>query len=391
MINKDVIRRRITCSTVAVLVLGLLLCGCNSISDTPYNPVSDNTTPGINVDQLIEAAGITSAAQQSESSSSSEISETAGVTSESTDNTTEDTARNIVTVTFLGDITLCSEARSSNSPNGFNKVVAGDMDYCFKNCKQIFASDDLTIANLEGAVTTSEEHKSKEFVFGMPPENLQMLVNSSIEAVNLANNHTLDFLDKGYKDTKSNLESYGILWSDQYHTATYQVGDYMIGMFGICDWDNPNLAYKRIDELKLKGCNIIIATCHWGKEASYEPTSNQIYLGHCLIDHGVDIVVGGHPHRLQPIEKYKDKWIVHSISNFCFGGNTSLSDPDTVILQCKFVMDENTHNCVDYKLNIIPYSQTGRSGNDYCPVPYEWGSSRYYKVLSRLGWSQEDE
>lgn len=378
MTRSEEIRHRFTKSTAAILVQVLLLCSCNSISNVPLSTTDNASDSSVTSEQSFDSDISESSPESTESSVES---------SESS----EEVKDNTVTVTFLGDITLCTEARNTTSPNGFNYVVAGDMNYCFKNCKSIFEADDLTIANLEGAVTTSTEHKDKEFVFGMPPENLQMLVNGSIDAVNLANNHTGDFLDQGYKDTKKNLDSYGILWSDQYNVATIQVGDYLIGMFGICDWDNTNLAYKRIDELKLKGCNIIIATCHWGQEASYEPTSKQIYLGHCLIDHGVDIVVGGHPHRLQPIEKYKDKWIVHSISNFCFGGNTSLSDPDTVILQCKFVMDESTKNCVDYKLNVIPYSQTGRSGNDYCPVPYEWGSSRYYKVLSRLGWSQEDE
>mgnify|MGYP003318216418 CR=1 FL=1 len=107
---------------------------------------------------------------------------------------------------------------------------------------------------------------------------------------------------------------------------------------------------------------------------------------------GADIIVGHHPHRLQPIEKYNGKYIFYSLSNFCFGGNTGLSDPDSAIIQCEFIMDETNTYCVDYRLNVIPYSQTSTSpGNDYCPKPYEWGSEDYYRVMNRLNWAQEDE
>ena len=364
----------------ALFLLGSLFAGtvgC-SISAPASNDVpTSDTTIDINEEQLMSAASV----------------ETSDITEES-DETTESTVPaepEEILISFIGDVTLCSDARGGHSARSFNNVVRGDMDYCFQNCRDVLSSDDLTIANLEGAVTTRTSHKSKQFVFKMAPENMQMLVNAGIEAVNLANNHSMDFFESGYQDTKDNLDQYGIVWSDQHTSATYQIGDYLIGMFGICDWDNANLAYSRIEELKGKGCNIIIATCHWGTEATYKANSKQITLAHALIDRGVDIVIGGHPHRLQPIEKYNGKWIAYSISNFCFGGNLGLSDPDTIILQCKFVMDSETGNCVDYRLNVIPYSQTSSSGNDFCPVPYEWGSTRYYRVLSRLGWSQEDE
>ena len=88
------------------------------------------------------------------------------------------------------------------------------------------------------------------------------------------------------------------------------------------------------------------------------PPARQKKIAHELIDYGVDIVVGTHPHRLQPIEKYKDHYIFYSLSNFCFGGNYSLKDPDSVIIQCDFIMDADGSKCVDYRLRVYPYSQT---------------------------------
>lgn len=376
MIDIKELRRLTAGFVLCSLILGTI--GCSVSTPDATGASESEPTIDINEEQLMSAAGVETSADVSESS-------------ESTTESTAPAEHDEILISFIGDVTLCSDARGGHSARSFNNVVRGDMEYCFQNCTDVLSSDDLTIANLEGAVTTRTSHKSKQFVFKMPPENMQMLVNAGIEAVNLANNHSMDFFESGYQDTKDTLDQYGIVWSDQNTSSTYQIGDYLIGMFGICDWDNANLAYSRIEELKQKGCNIIIATCHWGTEATYKPNSKQVYLAHALIDRGVDIVIGGHPHRLQPIEKYNGKWIAYSISNFCFGGNLGLSDPDTIILQCKFVMDSETGNCVDYRLNVIPYSQTSSSGNDFCPVPYEWGSSRYYRVLSRLGWSQEDE
>ena len=241
-----------------------------------------------------------------------------------------------VTVSFVGDLTLTEDARSSSSI-GFNAVVGDDYEYCFQNCKDIFLADDLTLGNLENAVTDLTSYAQKEFVFKMKPEALEMLQIAGIEAVNIANNHTQDFKLEGLEDTRENLDEYGIIWSDADNVAIY--------------------------------------------ETPYG-----------LIDYGADIVIGTHPHRLQPIEEYNGKYICYSLSNFCFGGNNILSDPDSCIIQCTFIMDSEGQYCVDYKLSVIPYSQTStRPGNDFCPAPYEWGTEEYYRVLSKLGWSNEDE
>ncbi|MBQ1815153.1 MAG: hypothetical protein II125_01765 [Ruminococcus sp.] len=96
-------------------------------------------------------------------------------------------------------------------------------------------------------------------------------------------------------------------------------------------------------------------------------------------------------HSFALIELYNGKYILYSLSNFCFGGNTGLSDPDTCIVRCEFVMDETNSYVEDYNLTIVPYSQTSFSSNDYCPRPYEWESDDYYRVMDRLNWNQEDE
>ena len=300
-----------------------------------------------------------------------------------------------ILVSFLGDCTLADALAWSGSEGSFDDVVEENgYEYCFQNCAELLSQDDMTLANFEGTITDSTAHLTKEFVFGGPFEYTEMLTFGSIEAVNLANNHSYDYLDQGLADTQAAMEEAGIAWSNQNSVAIYEVRGIKIGMFGIdyVSGDSTAMAYPLIDELREEGCNIIIASCHWGVERDYTPRDSQVVAGHDLIDYGVDIVVGTHPHRLQPIENYNGRYILYSISNFCFGGNTGLSDPDSAIIQCEFTMNEDNTAVDSYTLNVIPYCQTStRPGNDYCPVPYEWGTDDYYRVLERLNWSQEDE
>lgn len=299
-----------------------------------------------------------------------------------------------ILVSFIGDCTLAEALAWNGSSDGFDAVIDGDYEYCFSNSAEVLNSDDLTLANFEGVLTESTSHKTKEFVFGSPPEYVQMLTNGGIEAVNLANNHSGDYFEQGLTDTQTILDEAGIIYSNQHHVGIAEIRGVRIGMCGIdmVDGDSAATAYPLIDSLREQGCNIIIVSCHWGIERDYSPRDSQVSTAHALIDYGADIIVGTHPHRLQPIERYNGKYILYSLSNFCFGGNTGLSDPDSAIIQCEFIMDETNTNCVDYVLNVIPYSQTStRPGNDYCPTPYEWGSDDYYRVLDRLEWAQEDE
>lgn len=72
--------------------------------------------------------------------------------------------------------------------------------------------------------------------------------------------------------------------------------------------------------------DIVICLMHWGIEGSYQVTSGQEQLGRAAIDAGADIVYGSHPHVLQRIDEYNGGWIVNSLGNWSFGGNTAPRD-----------------------------------------------------------------
>jgi len=64
--------------------------------------------------------------------------------------------------------------------------------------------------------------------------------------------------------------------------------------------------------------NLVIVSMHFGEEYQFQPSPNQTYLAHLAIDSGADLVIGHHPHFVQPIEKYKNGYIAYSLGNFVF-------------------------------------------------------------------------
>ena len=291
-----------------------------------------------------------------------------------------------ILVSFTGDCTLGQNTGTGGNQNSFQSVVGTDSAYPFKNAVDILSKDNMTLVNFEGTLTDSNSPRDKEFTFKGPFEYVNILKEGSVEAVNLANNHSFDFWQKGLDDTEATLDSAGILWSIDSHYAIFETDGVKIGMAGFVFPYDLAPIYKAIDSLREQGCQIVIISVHAGIERMYEPEESQVKMAHAILDYGADIYVGHHPHRLQPIELYNGKYILYSLSNFTFGGQPNLTDKDTAIVQCTFSLQEN--QVIGYDLNVIPFSMTTTfPGNDYCPIPYEKGSEGYQSVMDKLHWS----
>ncbi|MEG0549474.1 MAG: CapA family protein, partial [Coprobacillus sp.] len=118
-----------------------------------------------------------------------------------------------------------------------------------------------------------------------------------------------------------------------------------------------------------KQSDIVLIYFHWGTERSYYPDQVQKDFAHFAIDNGADLVLGSHPHVIQGIEKYKEKYIAYSLSNFCFGGNKNPQDKDTFIYQQTFNFEGNKLLSIDNP-NIIPCSISSQNNvNNYQPTP----------------------
>ena len=277
-----------------------------------------------------------------------------------------------VTMTAVGDCTLATDINAD--PNGsFNSVAEslnGDYSYFFKNVSPIFSEDDLTIVNFEGTLSNQGTRQDKQFAFRGKPEYVQILTSSSVEAANLANNHSADYGDVSLSDTIKYLNEAGISNFIGTNTAIRDVNGISVGLVGIDALDETEAAKLEnvIGSVKSLGAQLVIVSIHWGEEKATAPNDTQIELAHKAIDAGADLVLGTHPHVLQGIEKYNGKYIAYSLGNFCFGGNNNPADKDTVIYRQTFTFVDGVMQ-EDDNMTLIPATISGHDEyNDYQPA-----------------------
>ena len=246
-------------------------------------------------------------------------------------------------------------------------------EYFLKNVRSIFEEDDLTIVNMEGTLTEEITRVDKQFAFKGDPEYVKILTSSSVEAANVANNHSHDYGEKSFQDTVQTLEENGIKTFGYDDVAVLEVKGIRVGMFGIYELDDhlERIPQVKQDIAKLKDQNvdIIVAVFHWSNELVTVPDENQVTLAHLAIDEGADVVVGHHPHVVQGIDEYKGKTIAYSLGNFCFGGNTHPTEMDTFIFQQKFILD-GKRNITGSEYKVIPCRVSSETTyNNYQPTP----------------------
>ena len=277
-----------------------------------------------------------------------------------------------VTMTAVGDCTLATDINAD--PNCSFKSVAeslnGDYSYFFKNVAPIFSEDDLTIVNFEGTLSNQGTRQDKQFAFRGKPEYVQILTSSSVEAANLANNHSADYGDVSLSDTIKYLNEAGISNFIGTNTAIRDVNGISVGLVGIDALDETEAAKLEnvIGSVKSLGAQLVIVSIHWGEEKATAPNDTQTELAHKAIDAGADLVLGTHPHVLQGIEKYNGKYIAYSLGNFCFGGNNNPADKDTVIYRQTFTFVDGVMQ-EDDNMTLIPATISGHDEyNDYQPA-----------------------
>ena len=299
-----------------------------------------------------------------------------------------------LTLSVVGDCTLGTDETFDydTSLNAYYENYGAD--YFLQNVKDIFSTDDLTIANFEGTLTDSDEREDKTFAFKAPASYASILTGGSVEAVNTANNHSHDYGEQSFDDTLAALDDAGIVHFGYDETAVMDVKGIKVGLVGIYELydhlEREQQLKDNIAKVKADGAQLIVAIFHWGNETETVPDSNQTTLGRIAIDEGADLVCGHHPHVLQGIETYKGRNIVYSLGNFCFGGNSSPSDMDTMIYQQTFTIDADGVKKANVT-NIIPCSISSAAYdgyNNYQPTPAEGDEATRIlgKINERSSW-----
>ena len=239
-----------------------------------------------------------------------------------------------VTLAFAGDV-------HTEGPSG-DAVLAG-----LPSIRDALGRADLTVVNLETAVTDRGTPADKQFVFRAPPAALPALKGAGVDVVSLANNHGLDFGREGLFDTLAAARAAGLplvgLGEDEdaaYAPHVVEVKGQRIAVLGATQvldgqyvdaWtargDAPGMASaKRVDRLLEEvrraraEADTVVVHLHWGEERNPCPLPRQQELAQQLVDAGADVVVGGHAHVLLGGGMLGDAYVDYGLGNFVFSG-----------------------------------------------------------------------
>lgn len=300
------------------------------------------------------------------------------------------------TISAIGDCTLTSHQNiGKNEKKSFAYKMGDNYGYPFSNTVSYFSDDELTIANLECTLSDARLQSLEQFYFLCPSAYAKILTAGGVDFVNTANNHSMDFGQRGVDDTCASLEAegvpYGVDGQSQIITTPHGL---RIGI--LCAYNryfpDVDACVEAVKALRSEA-DYVICMFHWGKkELVYSPSQEQIDLAHACADAGADLVYGSHSHCLQPAEKYGESIILYGMGNWSFGGSTNPRDWDTAIAQIQICRegDGSVHNSA---LQFIPCAvssrpalegYTGDNYNDYCPTPYEKDTEDYARVMSKL-------
>jgi poly-gamma-glutamate synthesis protein (capsule biosynthesis protein) len=217
-----------------------------------------------------------------------------------------------------------------------------DMDYPLKAISELISSSDIAFANLETPLTEGAGVPFGSMLFRSDPDTAYALGRAGFSVVSLANNHSMNFGEKGLADTFAALRSSGIRYTgagtnkkEAYKPACIEKGGIRFAFLAYVDpslvpdsyeaaaaasgvaFMNDDLMKKEIKKAK-RGADFVIVSMHAGAEYSNSASLRQKEFARAAIDAGADLVIGQHPHVVQPIEKYHGKYIFYSLGNFVF-------------------------------------------------------------------------
>lgn len=302
-----------------------------------------------------------------------------------------------ITLSFVGDC-LCATDEFTNYANCFNEVAdREDPSYFFEKVNSYFLNDDFTVADCENVFSDSDDLKVSDkgqyanpgieaYWFKSAAKNAEILSAGGIDCVSISNNHINDYGTAGAEDTKAALDAAGVLWGTEGKIVYYEKNDYKIAVICVSMYGSgvvPNII-DYIQEAD-KESDYQIIYFHGGKEAIHEPEEWKIQACHDLVDAGADLIMGDHPHVLQPMEEYKDVTIIYSLGNFIFGGNRH-PENRTIIYRHTLTITEGNLEIQTGK--IIPcYVYTGDT-NNWQPAVIKDEKTKN-KVLDFMNWESD--
>lgn len=200
-------------------------------------------------------------------------------------------------------------------------LKAKDWRYPFLKTASLTSSADITFGNLEAPFLDNCPTTETGMIFCGRPEAIEGLNFAGFDVLSLANNHILNYDQKGLDFTQKLLSSSDILYSPL--TSPKDITKLVKNnlSFGFLSFDLVTYPHfspiPQISQIS-PTVDILIVSLHWGTEYQKNPTKEQVELAHQIINAGAKIIIGHHPHVTQPTEEYKNGLIFYSLGNFVF-------------------------------------------------------------------------
>ena len=300
-------------------------------------------------------------------STSPEITNT--TTPHTTATTTSPKSDNTLKLSFIGDCILGVDPVSYSEGSFIWYSENYPLSYFFEKVKPQLENDDFTISNMECVLSDNLSLKAIDkgytpaFWFRAKAKNAEILTEGSVEIASVVNNHTDDYGDEGYADTIKSLEAAGLLVGEDCKPIYFEKNGIKVGLVCANLWGYWQVSYIE-DALKdmQDKCDYKVVFFHGGEEGYHMPDNFKIDACRDLANSGLcDLIVGAHPHVLQPFEIVNNVPIMYSVGNFCFAGN-NYPENKTVIFKAN--LTKNDDGSIKTETEVIPcYVYTGDCNN----------------------------
>jgi poly-gamma-glutamate capsule biosynthesis protein CapA/YwtB (metallophosphatase superfamily) len=252
------------------------------------------------------------------------------------------------TLAAVGDV-LMHEAVKRSAEAHRRDAADGGYSWLYAPIADLLSQTDLTFANLETPIAPGSSSGTREFVFNAPPEALAALRRAGVDLVSVANNHAFDQGRPGFEETLRRVEAAGLRAvgagpADRpAGPVRVEAGGLVLAFLGWAHFFNqegnecpaakpgapPCTQAALLDRARAVDAvreaaahaDAVVVSLHWGTEYEAQPRAEDVAFAHQLADAGALVVLGHHPHVLQPVELYRRSdgataVIAYSLGNF---------------------------------------------------------------------------
>ena len=234
------------------------------------------------------------------------------------------------------------ESAAAHRTIGADRLSDNDQGYgfLFAAVKAELEKPDLMFANLETPIAPKADQGSRSFVFNAPVATASALKHAGIDVVSVANNHSYDQGPKGFIETLEHLDEVGLPYvgggrvPDEFGERTCNLKGISIAMMGWAQFFNSPPGNESIRAALFetnraeavvrsaaRRADVVVVSLHWGQEYRMTPRPEEVALAHRLAEAGATVILGHHPHVLEPVEIYHRRdgsrsLIAYSLGNF---------------------------------------------------------------------------